>query len=220
MVWRVFYHTVHMAREVSGRDDMRFALCGEDDTIHFLREYIMNLYDLDSDKITMNIDGKDMEMKPAICYDRVIDKWLVSRCGKVWSSGQGFNKLISGRKKYSYRKGNKRKLRGIEIHLKTPIGFWEDGSGAYHGSWGKQVGREITVHKIVMDTWAPLYDNPPEGITWEEWEIARDLPTVYDHISKTIVIDHIDDDPTNNHLDNLRRTTSWDNNSVRKAKGI
>ena len=42
MVWRVFYHTVHMAREVSGRDDMRFALCGEDDTIHFLRKYIMS----------------------------------------------------------------------------------------------------------------------------------------------------------------------------------
>ena len=41
MVWRVFYHIIHMAREVSGRDDMRFTLCGKDDTIHFLREYIM-----------------------------------------------------------------------------------------------------------------------------------------------------------------------------------
>tara|TARA_Y100000356_G_scaffold8194_1_gene5936 strand:- start:213 stop:1001 length:789 start_codon:yes stop_codon:yes gene_type:complete len=31
-----------MAREVSGRDDMRFALCGENDTIYFLRKYIMS----------------------------------------------------------------------------------------------------------------------------------------------------------------------------------
>ena len=30
-----------MATEVSGRDDMRFTLCGKDGTIHFLREYIM-----------------------------------------------------------------------------------------------------------------------------------------------------------------------------------
>ena len=72
-----------------------------------------------------------------------------------------------------------------------------------------------------MDTWKPLYDNPPENIIWEEWEKVRDdLPNVYDHISKTVVIDHIDDDPMNNHLDNLRRTTSWDNNHHRKAKGI
>jgi hypothetical protein len=72
-----------------------------------------------------------------------------------------------------------------------------------------------------MDTWAPLYDNPPEGIVWEEWEIVRrDMPTVYNHISKTVVIDHIDDNPMNNHIDNLRRTTSWDNQKTRKAKGI
>ena len=31
-----------MATEVSGRDDMRFTLCGKDGTIHFLREYIMS----------------------------------------------------------------------------------------------------------------------------------------------------------------------------------
>ena len=31
-----------MAREVSGRDDMRFTLCGEDGRIHFLRGYIMS----------------------------------------------------------------------------------------------------------------------------------------------------------------------------------
>ena len=72
-----------------------------------------------------------------------------------------------------------------------------------------------------MDTWAPLYDNPPDSIVWEEWEIVRrDLPSVYNLISKSVVIDHIDDDPTNNHLDNLRRTTSWGNQHTRKSKGI
>ena len=73
---------------------------------------------------------------------------------------------------------------------------------------------------MVIDTWAPLYDNPPEGISWEEWEIARELDTVYNHISKTVCIDHIDDDVTNNHLDNLRRVTQWANNKPRKDKGI
>ena len=42
MVWRVFHSIIHMAREVSGRDDMRLTLCGKDGTIHFLRKYIMS----------------------------------------------------------------------------------------------------------------------------------------------------------------------------------
>ena len=101
----------------------------------------------------------------------------------------------------------------------TEPDWWGDGSGRKHHV-GYQWKRMITAHKIIIDTWAPLYNNPPEGVTWEEWEIARDLPTVYNHISKTVVIDHIDDDPTNNHLDNLRRVTIWANNFSRKAKGI
>ena len=45
----------------------------------------MNLFDMNSDNTIMNIDGKDIEMKPAICFGKVYDKWLVSKCGKVWS---------------------------------------------------------------------------------------------------------------------------------------
>ena len=211
-----------MAREVSGRDDMRFALCGEDDTIYFLRGYIMNLFDLNSDKIIYNIDGKDMEMKPAICYDKVYDRWLVSKCGKVWSLKH--NRLIKGNPIFKNGKErSKGKITCLSMTLYVLSNFWEDGSGSKqeYSQWNHQyVKRNIKQHKIIMDTWKPLYDNPPESIVWEEWEIVRDLPSVYNHISKTVVIDHIDDDPTNNHLDNLRRVTSWDNNFARKARGI
>ena len=55
-----------------------------------------------------------------------------------------------------------------------------------------------------MDTWAPLYDNPPEGVSWEFWEIGRKYPDNLKFYSESVVIDHIDDDPTNNHLDNLK----------------
>ena len=177
---------------------------------------IMNLFDMNSDNTTMNIDGKDIEMKHPICFGKEYDRWLVSECGKVWSVGR--KRLMKGHKTYSYNK-NSKKIHNVEYKIMTEPDWWGDGSGSPHHA-GYQWQRPTTGHKMVMDTWAPLYDNSPEGITWEEWEIVRDLPSVYNHISKTVCIDHIDDDPTNNHLDNLRRVTSWDNNHVRKAQGI
>ena len=180
---------------------------------------MMNLFDLNSDNTVMNIDGKDIEMKHPICFGKVYDKWLVSECGKVWSLTN--NKLIKGSEVFVRRKDGSRVTTDMKTYMSVPKGFWEDGSGYdYNGKLGSRIRRNIKMHKMVMDTWKPLYDNPPEGIVWEEWEIVRDLPSVYDYISKTVVIDHIDDDPTNNHLDNLRRVTSWDNQKTRKTKGI
>jgi hypothetical protein len=170
-----------------------------------------------SDNIIMNIDGKDIEMRYPICFGKVYDKWLVSECGKVWSLY--YNKLIKGSISYSYSKKSKA-IRGIVYTIMTvEEDWWGDGSANKHHK-ERFYQRHMTAHKMVMDTWKPLYDNPPEGVVWEEWEIVRDLPSVYNHISKTVVIDHIDDNPANNHIDNLRRVTSWDNNSHRKAKGI
>ena len=179
----------------------------------------MNLIDMNANDITVCIEGKDIEMKHAICHGKEYDKWLVSKCGKIWSLTN--NKLIKGSKVFVRRKDGSRVTTDMKTYMSVPKGFWEDGSGYnYNGKRRNTIHRNIKIHKMVMDTWAPLYDNPPEGIVWEEWEIVRDLPSVYNHISKTICIDHIDDDPTNNHLDNLRRVTSWDNQSTRKAKGI
>mgnify|MGYP003145105281 FL=1 len=177
----------------------------------------MNLYDLNSDNTIMNIDGKDIEMKPAMCYDKVYERWLVSKCGKIWSLH--FNRLVTGGKTFLHRHGAEKRLQHINLSISID-NLYEDGSGHIRHD-AKTKTRQIKYHKVVIDTWAPLYDNPPEGIVWEEWEIVRrDLPSVYNHINKTVCIDHIDDDPTNNHLDNLRRVTQWDNNHTRKSKGI
>ena len=177
----------------------------------------MNLIDMNANDITMCIEGKDIEMKYPICFGKVHDKWLVSRCGKVWSLK--WNKLLTGAKSYQYNK-NSKVMRGIDYTIVIDEeNWWGDGSGIKHHA-GYRWKRLIRAHKMVMDTWAPLYDNPPEGVVWEEWEIVRKLPSVYNHISKTVVIDHIDDNPANNHIDNLRRVTSWDNQPTRKARGI
>ena len=179
----------------------------------------MNLFDMNNDNITMNIDGKDIEMKPAICFGKVYDKWLVSRCGKVWSPH--YNRIIRGSKFYEYKKNNVKKLKGIMHQMQVEEeDFWGDGSGLERDGYDDRWRRIIKQHKIVMDTWAPLYDNPPKGISWEFWEIGRKYPDNLKFYSESIVIDHIDDNPANNHLDNLRRVTTWDNQASRKSRGI
>ena len=170
----------------------------------------------------MNIDGKDIEMQYPICYGKKCDKWLVSRCGKVWSIPR--NKLIRGHKKSQILDG-KNRLQSIDYQVVTEEDWWGDGSGCKSWRPPEHSGREtyqrhIAAHKMIIDTWAPLYDNPPEGISWEHWKIIRKLDTVYNHISKTGSIDHIDDNPANNHLNNLRRVNDWDNNNIRKAQGL
>jgi len=176
----------------------------------------MNLFDLNSDKITINIDGKDMEMRHPILYGKVYDRWLVSRCGKVWSLP--LNKLIQGHIATTIIDG-KKYIKSIDYQPIIKEDWWGDGSGRKnHGR--NHFQRHIAAHKMVMDTWAPLWDNPPKGVLWDDWKIARELDTVFNHISKTGSIDHIDDDPTNNHLDNLQRVNDWDNNPDRKAKGL
>ena len=62
----------------------------------------MNLIDMNANDITICIEGKDIEMKYPICFGKVHDKWLVSRCGKVWSLK--WNKLLTGAKSYAHKK--------------------------------------------------------------------------------------------------------------------
>ena len=168
-------------------------------------------------EIIMNIDGNDIAMRTAICFGKEYDRWLVSKCGKAWSVKK--NKLMKGSRSYYHNKNGKRLTFIKHTITVKEADWWGDGSGTLHHR-GYSWERSIKEHKVIIDTWAPLYDNPPEGIVWEDWEIVRDLPSVYNHISKTICIDHIDNNPANNHLDNLRRVTSWDNNHSRKARGI
>ena len=172
----------------------------------------MNLFDTDTDNIIINIDGKDMEMKPAIWYDKVYDKWLVSPCGKVWSLR--YNRILTGCKSSAFNKNGRRTTKNIVYSMYlNEEDWWGDGSSLKITKkeaiyWQ----RLIRGHKMIMDTWKPLYDNPPVGVSWDTWVNIRDYPDNLKFYSESVAIDHIDNDTTNNHIDNLRRVTQWDNN--------
>jgi len=68
--------------------------------------------------------------------------------------------------------------------------------------------RKVHIHRLVMDTFRPIFNNPPKRLEpfWDE--LHHDVKVfIYECIS----IDHIDHDPTNNHIDNLQYVTPREN---------
>ena len=71
---------------------------------------------------------------------------------------------------------------------------------------------QVKYHRAVMEAWKPIDDYPP--IPKEDWDGCPESAKQF--IRDAAVIDHIDSDTRNNHVDNLKWTTPKDNNSARK----
>jgi hypothetical protein len=155
----------------------------------------------------INVFGEE-KFKPIVRFGKKIPGYFVSKEGQIYSSfSRKFLKLAAD---YSKRSGRVEALRfTAEVDTET----FDDYD--YYAGNSRKDGCRITLraHKAVMDTWKPIDENPPEQLknTWnevpEEWrQWVRD----------TAYIDHIDDDPTNNHIDNLRWVTPKENSCYRK----
>lgn len=95
----------------------------------------------------------------------------------------------------------------------------------FHGVERKAI--PCMIHQLVMWTFKPVDDYPPEELKfrWNE-VITADMigqpriPKEFKQwVTDTVWIDHIDDNPFNNHVDNLRYVKPKDNNRQRKHHG-
>jgi len=76
------------------------------------------------------------------------------------------------------------------------------------GTSSSKCCRRLSIHQIVMETFKPIDKYPPEKLK-DCWD---DIPEIARYwIKESIVINHIDHDPTNNHVDNLEYTTQRGN---------
>jgi hypothetical protein len=152
------------------------------------------------------------QFKPVVRFGKEIPGYYVSKDGKVFNSRT--NKLLKLGADYSKRSG---RLEALKFTVSLDSNFFEDYSYYKHKNKSNNCQITCRVHKAVMDTWKPIENNPPEQLkeTWnevpEEWR---------EWVIDTAYIDHIDDDPTNNHVDNLRWVTPKQNCKYRKKQEL
>ena len=70
----------------------------------------------------------------------------------------------------------------------------------------------VKYHRAVIEAWKPIDENPP--IPTEDWNNTPESAKQF--IRECAIIDHIDSDTRNNHVDNLRWTTPIGNQFQRK----
>lgn len=151
---------------------------------------------------------EESKFRPVVRYGKEIPGYYVSKEGQVFSAKT--QKIM----KYGVTKSKRsNKLEALKITVNIPKDLFEDYSYRQRRDGENTASISLTAHRTVMEVWKPIDENPPEQLkeTWnqvpEEWR---------QWVRETAYIDHIDDDPTNNHVDNLRWVTPKENNVYRK----
>jgi hypothetical protein len=140
-------------------------------------------------------------------YSITIPGYYVNRCGDIYTTFR--NKFKSWRYKYSKRG----RLDECNFTVVISPELFEDFDHVRSKGGTKSV-MNITVHKAVMEAWKPVDQYPPEALK-EVWNTLPEEAKQW--VRDTVVIDHIDGDPSNNNIDNLRYVTPKENNVHRKA---
>lgn len=152
------------------------------------------------------------DFKPVIRYGKELPGYYCNKLGQIFSVKR--NKFLAPKPKWSARlKEEGNRFRCYSYILSIPKGLFEDYD---HRARGKSHAPAISVdaHRAVMETWRPIDQYPPEMVA----ECWNEIPEpAKEWIRRTAYVDHIDDDPANNNVDNLRWVMPIENQSFRKA---
>ena len=167
--------------------------------------------------------GED-EYKPVVYRKRIIPDYYVSKSGKIISmrdKRKAF-KFITLRNRMSTNADGSKRISAMIFDVSVPKNFFDDYSYREHTKASKLNPHELitlAVHVVVAEVWLPFDDNLPYDMPASLKKIWKKLSSESrEYIKSGIVIDHIDDDPTNNHAHNLQRCCTRNNNNyVKKA---
>ena len=115
-------------------------------------------------------------------------------------------------------------MRPPAVNLSVPVGYYEDYEYCASTTGGGYVSKTVTkpnirFHRVAIETWKPFEEwcheaDPP--IPLEDW--YKTPESVKKFVLESYYVDHIDDDTSNAHVDNLRYCTPPRNSNYRKGK--
>ena len=131
----------------------------------------------------INLFNGDSEYKQVIRYVKLVEHYYVTKDGVVFSSKS--NKVLK-----QSRGGNASNYDNA---------YWIVGIN----------GVTNHVHRLVMETWKPIDENPPEQLK-EDWNKAPE--SFKQWVRDTVWVDHINGDKNDNHVDRMEWVTPRQNN--------
>lgn len=152
--------------------------------------------------------------KPVIRWGVLVPNWSVSQHGRYMNMKTGKIRGDDPRIRNS-GKGYK----DCKASLKIPPNLFEHLGLIYPRG---EIG--VGIHRLVMETFMPL------RLHYREFDFPDFVIEMFDIMSKTLteaqmdyacshyVVDHIDANPSNNHISNLRWCSSADNQAHTKAR--
>ena len=151
------------------------------------------------------------EWRPVIKQGIEIPDYYINKKGECYSLKT--NKIKTPSKSFNYLEGRKT-LKCLDYSLMADNKLILDYN--YRKKGRNNYKFNIKVHTAVMNAWKPIDEYPP--IPKEDWDKCPDSAKQF--MKENAIIDHIDDDPTNNHVDNLRWSTQKQNcHWVKHSKG-
>ena len=139
-----------------------------------------------------------LETRPIVIFGKTCDQYYITDSGTVYNKkGYIMKACIST--------GGKREH--LKINLTFPKNMFKY-SYSSRRCGDNTVRFDRYVHQLVMETYRPIYQYPPNRLK----HIWNSIPEeAKKWIAETVTIDHKDGDPKNNHVDNLEYVTQKEN---------
>ena len=175
----------------------------------------------------INIYGEE-EFRPIKKYGVEVPYYFVSKDGRVFSTRTSKHKLLNPT--YDTIEGGYKvpRIIGLRVSRKDCPDLFDDydynrsqqklqcdPDSPYYKRLTKCLDLytiQIKYHRAVMEAWKPIDENPP--IPMEDWNNTPESAKQF--IRDCAIIDHVDSNTRNNHVDNLEWTTPKDNQHSRK----